>query len=346
LTICLLGNLCLLGAYGIINHFVTGSQLVLWSDGYEQYWKDNRASGSYYCPDHFAGALEMGLALGLGILLDRAKTGRWKLAASITCLIAVTGIIMSKSRGAGLTLIVVCVSAMIFGFAQWPSRARWRLRSILATAMIVILGVLFFFPSLYMDRFTSYFSVNTKVEQKILPAIFEKVRHTSRGVMISAALRAWEEQPVFGIGPGMHRNLWPHIAATPDGDRELGIWPSRTNNRTHSYHVHSDWVQLLQEYGSVGFMLLLIPVTGGFLLFGMIIHRESKREKITDSTRRANGYFAASLGGFLAYIAMLFHSLGDFNLQIPANTWLFAVVLAIPIGFALGRRNPADSERR
>jgi len=41
------------------------------------------------------------------------------------------------------------------------------------------------------------------------------------------------------------------------------------------------------------------------------------------------------LGGVLACVCMGFHSLGDFNLQIPATAWLLAAILAAPIAHML-----------
>ena len=76
--------------------------------------------------------------------------------------------------------------------------------------------------------------------------------------MIGGAIRAWQAAPVWGVGAGMHQNIWPHVAASGDGDRGKGIWPTLVNDKFHSYEVHSDWIQLLEEYGLVGLILFLI----------------------------------------------------------------------------------------
>ena len=51
-----------------------------------------------------------------------------------------------------------------------------------------------------------------------------------------------------------------------------------------------------------------------------------------------------TLTALLALVAMAFHSLGDFNLQMPATTWLFAALLALPL--ALVFRRDGDGEER
>ena len=46
-----------------------------------------------------------------------------------------------------------------------------------------------------------------------------------------------------------------------------------------------------------------------------------------------------ALGGMVAVVAMLLHSITDFNLHIPANMMLFAVVLSLTIATAFYRRS-------
>jgi len=44
------------------------------------------------------------------------------------------------------------------------------------------------------------------------------------------------------------------------------------------------------------------------------------------------------MGGFVAVAALLIHSFTDFNLHIPANALLFAVILALAVGTAYYRK--------
>jgi O-antigen ligase len=311
----IVANLALLGLYGIVNHALTGSRFVLWEEGYRKYFEHGRASGSYFCPDHFAGAMELALALGLGLALTRREDGLRRGGGAALCLIALTGVILSKSRGGGLTVVVVLVAALIWGFMRWPARKRWWWRISAATSAAIVLVVFWNAGTGYAKRFSSYFTIEgtqEKTIRQIGDLAFEKARATSRGRMIGGALRAWRDAPVFGIGPGMHQHLWPHYAASSDVDRESGIWPSLPNYNFHSYEVHSDWVQLLEEYGVVGLLLFLLPAATLFIILV-----------------RSTQYSAALLGGILAFLAMAFHSLGDFNLQMPATTWMFGAILAL-----------------
>jgi len=311
----LIANLALLGLYGVANHLFTGSRLVLWEEGYAKYFEHGRASGSYFCPDHFSGAMELALALGLALVLTRKEEGPRRGAGGALCLIALAGVVLSKSRGGGLTVVVVLAAALVWGFMRWPARKRWWWRITAATSATIVLVVFWNAGTGYVERFSSYFKIQNTEEKtvgEIADMALEKARITSRGRMIGGALRAWREAPIFGIGPGMHQHLWPHYAASSDGERERGVWPSLPNHNFHSYEVHSDWVQLLEEYGGVGLFLFLLPVA---TLFIVLV--------------RATEYSVPLLGGILAFLAMAFHSLGDFNLQMPGTTWMLAAILAL-----------------
>jgi O-antigen ligase len=165
--------------------------------------------------------------------------------------------------------------------------------------------------------------------------VVNKYRSAARGQMAAAALRAWKTAPVFGIGPGMHQNVWFHFAPTPDGDRERGIRPTRTNIDFHSYEVHNDWLQLLEEYGIVGFALF--AAAAGAVLAGLLAAfcRESRARR--DNAWRDTGRDSQAmvLAALFSCAAMAFHSLGDFNLQMPATAWMFAAIVAVALALVL-----------
>jgi len=216
---------------------------------------------------------------------------------------------------------------------------------------------MFYFGGEHLDRFTSYGeswgkagreakSEELRADEEervevgrreaevagVVSSVWEALSRTCRGRMYGGAVRAWKSAPWFGIGPGMHQNLWPHFAATEDGDRESGVWPTLSNDYMHSYEVHNDWLQLLEEYGVVGALLFLVPF--GFVCFFFVsgIRREGRLWQRGGEMAGGEMQFVYLLSGVLALAAMGFHSLGDFNLQMPATVWVFAVILALGMG--------------
>ena len=83
-------------------------------------------------------------------------------------------------------------------------------------------------------------------------------------------------------------------------------------------HAHNDYLELASDTGILGAALLFIPII--VLLFKMI------RAYVKAHNRYRRSVLLACIGGSAA---MLIHSIADFNLQIPANALLFAVVLGI-----------------
>jgi O-antigen ligase len=326
----LLADLGLLGLYGIVNHAVTGSRCVLWMPGYQQYVVENRASGSYFCPDHFSGVMEIACCLSLGLILDRAARRRDRALGIGLLAIGVAGVILSKSRGGGLTLAVILLAGLTWGFSQWPASARWSWRAtVLGVIGLLLLAFGGFEPGC-VSRFKNEFGWTQAREKTTWREKKETVLRAAEGhvrvQMIAAALRAWQTRPVFGIGPGMHQHLWPHFAPSDPGDPERGIWPKFPNHAFHSYAVHGDWIQLLEEYGMAGLALFAVPAGAGLAVLLAVLRSKFR---------------PATLGAVLAFAAMAFHSLGDFNLQMPATAWLFAAVLAQGCAGA-GPASPAE----
>ena len=333
LFLLMLTNLYLLGAYGVINHAVTHSRFVLWAPAYPQYIAADRASGPYFCPDHYAGAMEIGLAMAMGLLLTRGLGWKLRALAGAAAAAGLAAVVFSKSRGGGLTVLALLLASMAFGLSQWPRRMRRSLR--LAGLAAIAAATLLFTVAAgsYMQRFTSYFgweAARGKPPAEKVDAVLARLRRCDRGLMIAGALRAWRAtDPLWGIGPGMHQHLWPRFAASNDGDRQAHRWPSVLNNTFHSYEVHSDWVQLLEECGIAGLILFLAACAAWFLTLRAGLRAES--EMLRDRHWRATGaeHHPAMLAALLAGLAMAFHSLGDFNLQIPATTWMLGALLGM-----------------
>jgi O-antigen ligase len=334
----LFADFVLLGLYGIVNHWATGSRLVLWMPGYAQYQIGTaRATGSYFCPDHFAGIMEIGLALGLALLLARGHGWRWYAAGAALSAVAVTAVAMSKSRGAGFAVAAMIVAAAVLGFHQRSTLKRWCLRVGMLAAFAILAGILWHAEPAYVKRFKSYFGEGAPAGhtwRERFEALRARVEPSDRYQMIGAALRGWRMSPAVGIGAGMHQHYWPRNAASGDGDRAANRWPKYLNNSYHSYEAHSDWAQLLEEYGLVGFVMvlasaaaLLVALWRSLVGEGRWWRRYGKRGVACAGVDP----YALPLAGALALVAMAVHSLGDFNLQMPATGWCLAALVAIPL---------------
>jgi O-antigen ligase len=331
----LIATLFSIGSYGIVNHLVADSRRVLWAAGYDVYRAEHRATACFFCPDHFSGAMELALCLGLGSAADRSQRALPRIGSAVLCAVAFGGIVLSKSRGGALTLLVILAATLWVGFVQWPRRARGWYRLSAACAMAILVLVALRFAPGVIDRFRSEFGWRGAGHPSLAERgrqLYHRVLDHSRGRMAASALRAWSTNRAFGIGPGMHQNLWPHFSASADGDRTTGAWPSRPYFGVYSYEVHSDWIQLLEEYGWVGLLLFAVPATAvPYVLLRAVRAQARQRRAERRSASAPEGNFAALAAGLLACAAFAFHSLGDFTLQIPAIGWMLAVTVALPL---------------
>ena len=157
LWVALFANIFALGLYGLINHFITGNKIVMWAPGYEQYYNDNRATGSFFCPDHFAGMMELGLCMALPLILDLRSSRGWRIAGILMSALTVVAVLLSKSRGGGLTILMLGLGVIIWGATQLPRIIRWYLRGAIILVGAALLAALWMSDIAYITRFKSYF---------------------------------------------------------------------------------------------------------------------------------------------------------------------------------------------
>jgi O-antigen ligase len=106
--------------------------------------------------------------------------------------------------------------------------------------------------------------------------------------------------PVFGTGVGTYRIV-------------SNIFKSFQGTQTF-LHAENDYLEWMVETGLIGFLLL-----------GLFLFRFLSRSRLLLS--KSSVLSLSGLGVFVALCAFLFHSAFEFNLYIPANFFLFCVLL-------------------
>jgi O-antigen ligase len=97
-------------------------------------------------------------------------------------------------------------------------------------------------------------------------------------------------------------------------------------------HAHNDYLEFASELG--------IPAT--VLLFGAVFYVLLQSAK-TFRGSKIQFEKTIALGCFGSLFAISLHSLTDFNLQIPANALVFAVVLGLAHANSTARRAPSTA---
>ncbi len=319
-------NGLLLALYALANHWITGNDYVLWVRS--PYLYGLRAVGPFFCPNHLAAYLNLALCVVLALWLTPGVPGRLRGMALVAAAPMLLAWFLTLSRGGVGSLLLTLPVVVTAGLRGRRWGVRIGVGGGLLAAAVVGVWALFNVPNPLLVRFERH--QFTQAVLNVRSTGWEPVRESfftrfDRGIYISSALRAWRSSPTWGIGPGQHPVRWPEFAATADGNRETGEWPSQTHHEYHLYEVHSDWVQLLEEYGLVGMALFLPPF---LLVLAMLYRAQGRGLRSAEGASVGPEDTALSLAALLAAGALAVHSVGDFSLQIPAITWGLAMLVA------------------
>jgi len=278
------------------------------------------ASGTYVNRNHFAGYLEMTLALGIGLLIaglsDRHATS-WKqffaqvidwilspkMVLRLALCVLVIALTTTHSRMGNSAFFSSLLIAGGIGIAL--SRHATRNTVILLASLIAI------------DLFIvgSWFGVE-KLAKRMQEVSVEEVQ--GREEPATYAMGIVKDYPVFGSGPGSFYTVFPRYR------------PETV--RAYYDYAHNDYVQFAAESGVLGLAILglLVALSLGAALLAQWRRRDPLMRGLS---------FACIMG----VTSILIHSWVDFNLQIPANAAYFLVLLALGwISLYLDRHHPGE----
>ncbi len=266
----------------------------------------SQASGFYVNRNHLAGLLEMTLAIGVGLMiaqLDDRSGRRWKQVARdllqvvlsykavlrVLLVIMVVALVMTRSRTGNTAFFVSLLVAGAIGLIL--SRRATRSTVILIASLIVV-DIFIIGAWFGVDKTIKRIEETTteQVRERVDPAIY--------------AVKMVHDYPVFGTGGGTFYNAYPRY-------RGADIIPFYD-------HVHNDYMQIATETGLPGLALLGAIV---LLSFFAAVFAQSRRHNPL-----ARG---VAFGVVMGVTALTIHSAVDFNLQIPANAFIFTVLLAL-----------------
>lgn len=257
-----------------------------------------RGSGTFICPNHLAGYLEMLLPVALAVVILSRRHALARIFTAYAALMILAGIGVSVSRGGYLAT----------GFS-----------------LLLLLGIL-----LRYRAFRRYALVGLVVLAALSGYFLQKVRHPRdrfrlmfvegqqesvkvRSDLWHAAGRMWLDHPWVGVGPAHFDLRFP--AYRVDRVQTRPIW------------CHNDYLNALADWGLVGGVLIggaLVSLGWGGWRTWRFVRRDSAGLATKPSDRAA-----FVLGCGLGLLALAFHSFVDFNMQIPSNAMLAVTFMAI-----------------
>jgi O-antigen ligase len=302
----------IMATYGVFLH-VSGVTQHLY--GMELTHSDS-AIGTYVNRNHFAGYLEMTLALGIGLLIaglsDRtakswkqfaAHTIDWILSPKMVLRLALCVLVIALTTTHSRMGNTAFFSSLVVagGIGLLLSRHATRNTVILLVSLIAI--DLFIVGSWFgVEKLTKRLQETTAgdVEIREEPAQY--------------ALNLVRDYPVFGSGPGSFYVTFPRYRPAS----VVGYYDQ----------AHNDYIQFACESGIVG-----LAIIGTFVVLTL------SAALLAQYRRRDPLMRGMSFACIMGVTALLIHSWVDFNLQIPANATYFMVLCALGwISLNLDRR--------
>lgn len=261
-----------------------------------------RSRGSFPNPNHYAGYLELVLCLAIGAMIalqDKAKTGR-----PLSPIEMITG-----QLGRLRLAIIIMVIALVM--------SRSRMGNVAFFSSLLITSAIAFYYTRSMSRYTvilltsilvldvfivgNYFGIE-RLGERMAKASTEA---TGRINLQSYNLKIILDQPFTGSGAGSYETTFNQY-------RDAAI-------QKKSVHAENEYAELLVELGIIGCIPLVILLLTG-------LHAQIRLlGSMTPPFERGIAF-----GCLAATISILIHGIADVNLQIPSNSMVFVLVLALP----------------
>jgi O-antigen ligase len=267
---------------------------------------NGRGSGTYICPNHLAGLLEMVIALAIGITATRRfsrseveKSALRKIFVVYLTIFLVAGMFITFSR-AGWVALVFGLATLLF-WGSWDWRVLWPRLAAGGAAILLVLVV-----GWSIKPVRAYVHETLSGEQKKDGSALRDPTLGGRTHMWQATTALIKDHPLIGTGPGTWQYL--HLKHRPP---ELQIHPD---------FAHNDILQLTAEYGFVGLAIVMWAFVAFFQHAARIVcYNDSSEQR------------AFAVGSALAVTAIIVHSWFDFNMHILGNALVVVTLMGMTI---------------
>ncbi len=286
------------------------------------YWirelRQSTAFGPFINRHHFAGYMELAIALPLGLLFGGAVEKEKRLLYLFVAGLMGVALVMTSSRGGIISLIAEILFFVVVTALWRPENGEGRVRRgrVKAAAIRVGLGV-----GLMIALFAGVLLLGGEFSiSRFIDSVNTDDPTTGRAHFWSVTLQMIQAHPWLGTGLGA-----------------FGVIYTRYDTRNGLFRLeqaHNDYLQVFSDAGVIGAALALCFVV-------ILVRRTFVRIKSRDEFRR--GVALAALGGCFA---VLVHSFFDFTLHTTSNALLFLVLAALATMNGRVEQAPRKSRRR
>lgn len=245
--------------------------------------------GPFVNHNHFAGFMEACGLLSLGAALGTARRNP-SLALLLGGSAGLMAISLVLSHSRGGLIAAAAGAVVLIAFSRREGSHRYQWIASGIIAVALFLAV--FAPSSLSERLST------------LEKPGEDSAIQFRLDLWSDSIGLFTSSPIVGTGLGTYASVIPGFRTGVD--------------ETRAEFAESDWFQLACETGLVGLLLAVgLLATVGRLAVRAIGNEESSRSR------------GILLGALAASASLVVHGIYDFNLHIPSNALLFAILLGL-----------------
>ncbi len=294
ITLCLIA-LGLVLSWDAVFQFATNYPRIWGFARREQFL--GRGSGTYINPNHLAGFLGMTVPLALSYTLMSRFTPTLKVLCAYCVLAMLAGIGVSLSRGG---IVATSATVLVFCLVLLFQRGYW-LPALGVLAAIVALGIAF--------------GAEFGSAQKRFEEVF-KSGHLAdiRADYWPAAIHIFEDHPLWGGGPA-------HFDSEFARYRPPAV-------QVKPVYAHNDYLNTLADWGVTG--LAIIAAACVLLYYGALKTWPALRQADLEAgAAQKSDRSAFLMGACMGLLALLFHSVVDFNMHVPANAAIAVTLMAL-----------------
>jgi O-antigen ligase len=260
-----------------------------------------RGSGTYICPNHLAGFLEMLVPVGLAYTLTGRIGHLQRVMLGYSSFVLLAGIAVSISRGGWLATLL----ALLLFFVLLIRRRQYRISALIIMVLLVSAGAFSYSKADHARK---------RLENTFLVDSPDTVR--IRVWLWKSTLQMWQDHFWLGVGPGHFDYRFPNYRS-----EEFQARPG---------YAHNDYLQTLAEWGLGGVGLILTALA--LLYAGVFKTLKFVRREQGDLGTKPSNRTAFVLGASLGLVAILIHSFTDFNMHVPANAIVAVTLMALLSG--------------
>jgi O-antigen ligase len=303
----------LLAMFGLTQALIGSPTKIYWVRELPQ----STAFGPFINRHHFAGYMELAMAIPLGLLFSGVVEREKRLLYGFAVVLMGVALVMTNSRGGlisllaeiGFLVIITTAGSKRLGNLDRNARALAALKRLgLATAILIVLvgGVVFLGGASVFTRFLGTVNADDPT--------------TGRAHFWAVTTDIIKHHPIIGAGIGAY-----------------GVLYSQYDSRNGLYRLeqaHNDYLQVLADGGIIGAAL-------GLFFLVVLFRVGFARRETHDAFRRG-----VSTGALAGCFAVLVHSFFDFTLHTTSNTLLFLVLAGLATMDSRVEREGSQRRRR